>query len=478
MLTCSETIGVLAAALARAQQDLTNPEKSLTAALPSGPEQPEGRTFRYASLASGLDIVRKSLGRQEIASVQTTAIDQEAGLVRLTTTLAHSSGEWLSSEWPVCQVAELADPQRMGAALTYARRYALFTLVGIAGEDDLDAPPVRRSGIAPGNGQSHPSEPPPSAHGATATPIFKTSRRRQAPPRPTPSILSGEASSTLREKLIASVAALNSTEALTEWAQQSMPAKNTLVDTDVRAIETAFEAKRSELGELDEISVDSAPITVAEAAPISPPPTPVPPESAGMERQPTETTRVMNRAPERLPTTHDTPRTAPELRATRRRSARRDNRREAANEGQPPASPARQASGLARRASGTTPRTAVDKSALTFDEAKRVRDKEHLLHVAAQPCVLCSARPAEAHHIRFAQPRALGRKVSDEFTVPLCRKHHRDVHRSGNEAAWWHDLGIDPIDIALQLWDETLIARGFVPPPLLPSEAGEGSKQD
>jgi hypothetical protein len=100
-----------------------------------------------------------------------------------------------------------------------------------------------------------------------------------------------------------------------------------------------------------------------------------------------------------------------------------------------------------------------------------------LRHVAAQPCILCSAQPTEAHHIRFAQPRALGRKVSDEFTVPLCRKHHRDVHYSGNEAAWWHDIGIDPIDIALQFWDETLIARGFVPPPLLPSDASEGSKQ-
>jgi hypothetical protein len=83
--------------------------------------------------------VRKALGGHEIATVQTTAIDKEAGLIRLTTTLAHSSGEWLSSEWPVCPIAETAAPRRMGAALTYARRYALFTLVGIAGEDDLDA---------------------------------------------------------------------------------------------------------------------------------------------------------------------------------------------------------------------------------------------------------------------------------------------------------------------------------------------------
>ena len=97
----------------------------------------------------------------------------------------------------------------------------------------------------------------------------------------------------------------------------------------------------------------------------------------------------------------------------------------------------------------------IDKSALTFGEPRRVRDKVHLRHVGAQPCLLCSARPADPHHLRFAQVRALGRKVSDEFTVPLCRKHHREVHHSGNEAAWWHDMGIDPIAIARELWEET-----------------------
>src|SRR5215203_5709167 len=139
----SETIGAIAAALAKAQGELTNPEKSLTATISGPGPLGSNRTFRYAPLSSGLEIVRKSLGRQEIAAVQTTAIDKEGGLVRLTTVLAHSSGEWISSEWPVCPVAETATPHRMGAALTYARRYALFTLVGIAGEDDLDAPDSR-----------------------------------------------------------------------------------------------------------------------------------------------------------------------------------------------------------------------------------------------------------------------------------------------------------------------------------------------
>jgi len=120
----SETIGAIAAALAKAQGELSNPEKSLSATI-SSPFPREGeQTFRYASLASGLDIVRKSLGQHEIATVQTTTIDQDAGQIRLTTLLAHASGEWISSDWPVCPSGETATPHRMGAALTYAQRYA------------------------------------------------------------------------------------------------------------------------------------------------------------------------------------------------------------------------------------------------------------------------------------------------------------------------------------------------------------------
>ncbi|MFL5238647.1 MAG: ERF family protein, partial [Rhizomicrobium sp.] len=140
MQRSSDSIGAIAGALAKAQIELANPEKSLTATIRSPFLRESDRSFRYASLSSGLDLVRKSLGRHEIATVQTTSIDEAAGLIRLTTVLAHSSGEWVSSDWPVCPVSETAAPHRMGAALTYARRYALFTLVGIAGEDDLDAP--------------------------------------------------------------------------------------------------------------------------------------------------------------------------------------------------------------------------------------------------------------------------------------------------------------------------------------------------
>ena len=140
MQRSSDLIGTLAAALAKAQVELVNPEKSLVATIRVDRRGGAEQTFRYAPLSSGLDIVRKILGQHEIATVQTTSIDQTAGMVNLTTVLAHSSGEWIASDWPVCGISETATPHRMGAALTYARRYALFTLVGIAGEDDLDAP--------------------------------------------------------------------------------------------------------------------------------------------------------------------------------------------------------------------------------------------------------------------------------------------------------------------------------------------------
>src|SRR3954449_565883 len=148
----SESVAALASALAKAQAELVNPEKSLTASIRTGRPGEEERSFRYAPLSSGLDIVRKTLGQHEIATIQTTVIDQTAGMVNLTTTLAHASGEWIASDWPVCPMAEVANPQRMGAALTYARRYALFTLVGIAGEDDLDAPDMDAPPLVPAAG--------------------------------------------------------------------------------------------------------------------------------------------------------------------------------------------------------------------------------------------------------------------------------------------------------------------------------------
>src|SRR5437870_1241296 len=175
----SDTIATIAAALAKAQVELTNPEKSLIGTTRSPFPREAHRAFRYASLSSGLDMVRKSLGRHEIATIQSTEIDKEAGLLRLTTILAHSSGEWVSSEWPVCPITDIASAQRMGAALTYARRYALFTLVGIAGEDDLDAPDLdavpnpaeelpRSDRHTQSDGHGRPAKRPPSDAGNSA----------------------------------------------------------------------------------------------------------------------------------------------------------------------------------------------------------------------------------------------------------------------------------------------------------------------
>ncbi len=97
----------------------------------------------------------------------------------------------------------------------------------------------------------------------------------------------------------------------------------------------------------------------------------------------------------------------------------------------------------------------IDKSQLTIGEPKRLRDKAHLKFVASQPCLICARQPSDPHHVRYAQPRALGKKVSDEFTVPLCRTHHRQLHQVGNEKAWWVNVKIDPLEIAKGLWATT-----------------------
>src|SRR5437016_927670 len=157
MQRSSDSVASLAAALAKAQLELTNPEKSLVATIRPQTRGETEQSFRYAPLSSGLDIVRKTLGRHEIATIQTTAVDPSTWTINLTTMLAHASGEWIASDWPVCPLADMAAPKRMGAALTYARRYSLFTLVGIAGEDDLDAPDLNEAGEtkpSPGADQS------------------------------------------------------------------------------------------------------------------------------------------------------------------------------------------------------------------------------------------------------------------------------------------------------------------------------------
>src|SRR3954468_18037119 len=141
MRSCSDSIAQLASALAKAQTELVNPPKTLTGVIDRWGSGNEGQSYRYAPLSAGLDIVRKTLCQHELALIQTTHVDEGTSTVLLTTTLAHGSGEWVSACWPVCRTLDMTNPKLMGAALTYARRYGLFTLVGLAGEDDLDAPP-------------------------------------------------------------------------------------------------------------------------------------------------------------------------------------------------------------------------------------------------------------------------------------------------------------------------------------------------
>jgi len=362
MQRSSETIGAIAGALAKAQTDLVNPEKSLTATIRSPFPREGDRSFRYASLSSGLDLVRKSLGRHEIATVQTTSIDEGAGLIRLTTTLAHSSGEWVSSDWPVCPVSETATPHRMGAALTYARRYALFTLVGIAGEDDLDAPDLDGApAVAPyGSGQqvaeANGSGQQTDAAISTPSPPTAAGNGRRKPVRAPPVLLTANNSTAMREKVLGELSELVSAEQLTEWSYRSLPIKNTLAVDDARIVEEAFQAKLMDL-----TNADASPSLHATHPPAKP-----------QDR------------PER-------PRIDQDLQ----------------NE-------------------ETGPRR-IDKSLLTISEPRRRRDKIHLRFVAKQPCLICERLPCDAHHLRFAQVRGLGLKVSDEFTVPLCRGHHREV---------------------------------------------------
>ena len=377
MQRSSQSIASLAAALAKAQIELANPEKSLLGTIKAGPgrDGPE-RVFRYAPLSSGLEIVRKTLGQHEIATVQTTAIDQSAGIVNLTTVLAHASGEWIASDWPVCPIADTATPHRMGAALTYARRYALFTLVGIAGEDDLDAPdlvaPTTSSGgLEPPNGGADIR----SNGGAKSQSGYRPPVRRHSrvsPNLPAPG-LTPEASAQLRNQLLSQLDAVVDGDKAALWAKRSLPDKNKLTVADAQRVEEAFQAR---------------------LAGIAP---------------------VLEQREQR-----------PQSRGANSKAPRK------------------------RLASKT-----IDKSVLALPEPRRIRDRDHVKFVAKQPCLICGRRPSDAHHLRFAQSRALGRKVSDEFTVPLCRGHHREVHRCGDEAMWWKAARVDPTVAAGVLWRET-----------------------
>src|SRR3954451_4611369 len=216
MQLCSSSIAHLAGALAKAQSELVNPPKSLTAVLERDRTGRGGREYRYAPLSAGLDIVRKTLGKHELAVVQTTHVDRESATVLLTTTLAHGSGEWVAATWPVCRLADVSQPKLMGAALTYARRYGLFTLVGLAGEDDLDAPDLasaeskeeRSSGAA--TAALAPNEERPNGHATWAEARPAARSHRTAITSPAKLTLSAEDSAALRDRLAAELGSLSS----------------------------------------------------------------------------------------------------------------------------------------------------------------------------------------------------------------------------------------------------------------------------
>jgi hypothetical protein len=392
----SESIGTIAAALAKAQAELTNPEKSLIGTIRSPfPREPD-RTFRYAPLSSGLDIARKILGRHEIATIQTTEIDTDAGLVRLTTVLAHASGEWISSEWPVCQIADIASAQRMGTALTYARRYALFTLVGIAGEDDLDAPDL----AAVPEGSPQPPRPHPPTDGrATAA----GHRGGGKPPVLSAPVLAPDQSANLRERLVAQLVDINSADEAAAWAYRSLPAKNTLTVADAKIVEERFQAR------LSGISDSQASIAVSDS-----------PAAEG---------------------TSDGLATAGSTGAV----ADQSTEAEAASQSDVATS---------NKGASTNKKRSRGGMVRALGKTVRLRDKEHRKFVLRQPCLVCGRMPSDPHHLTFTQPRAMGSRVSDEFIVPVCRAHHRELHRSGDEIGWWQKFNIDPLPVALRLWQQ------------------------
>jgi hypothetical protein len=263
----------------------------------------------------------------------------------------------------------------MGAALTYARRYALFTLVGIAGEDDLDAPDLPDAELASQAQNSQGPEQfaggsnPPAPAQASSRPL-PTSEKRARAGLVRPPTLPPDASEKLCHQLISELEQLQDPEELASWAHRALHLKNQISARDADALETAFAARLAGVGE-----------------------------------------SALVPAPEK-------------------RNANGKGRRSRQSE------------------SGPREVTVIGKPV-------RERDRDHLRFVAAQPCLVCGRTPSDPHHIKFAEQRAMGRRVSDRFTVPICRLHHRELHRRGNERVWWQKQAIDPLAVAASLWAKT-----------------------
>jgi ERF superfamily len=311
----------------------------------------------------------------------------------------------IASDWPVCPIAETANPQRMGAALTYARRYALFTLVGIAGEDDLDAPDLCDGQPSLSPSAVDPSSRPKDGQSRIPARTPGNGRARGGRNGEVTVILDSEPSAGLREKLLTELGKITSADLASAWAREALTGKNSLTATDAMLVEDAFERRLSELPSSDAAAPSNGEPSVPQIS-------------------------------------------EPQVDAT--------------------------SDGIdTRQAKG------IDKSILAVAAPRRYRNREHLRYVAQQACLLCGRKPSDPHHLGFTQPRALGRKVSDEFAVPLCRGHHRAVHRSRDERAWWRQAGIDPIKVARRLWKAT---RGMSQPrphrPALPRPRAAAASSD
>lgn len=237
-------------------------------------------------------------------------------------------------------------------------------MVGIAGEDDLDAPHA----IA---GQ-------PAAPGPKGKPPKGVLNR--------PPVLPPERSAELLDRLLGELASQDDGDVLLTWARANLPLKNTLLAADARILEAAYQ-KRFE---------ESAP-----------------PQLGVAEQQGGASADQFSTEPP-----------LPEFQAF------------------------------------IDPALGEQQTGLAFPkEPRRTRSKSHLAFVRSQACLVCKKTPADAHHLKFAQPRALGRKVSDEFTVPLCRSHHQELHRNRNERAWWTNVQISPLPIAKELWTQVRFMR-------------------
>ena len=231
--------------------------------------------------------------------------------------------------------------------------------------------------------------------------------RLRAPPKA--GGLQGQLSAVLREELLAELTSLDGPDAAADWAHKRLAAKNTLTDADARQVEEAFAFRVAAFESGEE------PVTKTAAA------------ASGS---------TVNAAIEEPPVSAATEEPTAQPGAW------------------PPAAPLPDWLGPPDPEPVTIP-AGVDKSVLPIGAPRRFRNKAHLTFVAAQPCLVCGRRPVDPHHVRFAQGQALGRKVSDEFTVPLCRSHHRALHRSGSEYLWWENIGIDPLKAARKLWRKT-----------------------